>query len=189
MNSSDEEVISIFEETKALLKGHFILRSGLRSEHFFQCAQVCQYLDKVTRLSELLIEKLEDKEVDLIIAPAMGGLVIGQEVARQLGSRFIFLEKVNDLLALRRNFYISPHERVLLVEDVVTRGGRVKEAIEIINGHPCNLLGVVSLVDRSTESLNFGVPFTALLKMQFPTYHVDDLPDHLKSIPAIKPGS
>ena len=109
MNSSDAEVISIFEETKALLKGHFILRSGLRSEHFFQCAQVCQYLDKVTRLSELLIEKLEEKEVDLIIAPAMGGLVIGQEVARQLGSRFIFLEKVNDLLALRRNFTISPH--------------------------------------------------------------------------------
>ena len=119
----------------------------------------------------------------------MGGLVIGQEVARQLGSRFIFLEKVNDLLALRRNFTISPHERVLLVEDVVTRGGRVKEAIEIINGYPCNFLGVVCLVDRSTESLNFGVPFTALLKMQFPTYHVDDLPDHVKNIPAIKPGS
>jgi len=189
MNSSDTEVIRIFEETKALLKGHFILRSGLRSEYFFQCAQVCQYLDKVTRLSELLIEKLKEKEVDLIIAPAMGGLVIGQEVARQLGSRFIFLEKVNDVLALRRNFSISPHERVILVEDVVTRGGRVKEAIEIINGYPCNFHGVVSLVDRSTEPLNFGVPFTALLKMQFPTYHVDDLPDHLKSIPATKPGS
>ena len=102
MNSSDAEVISIFEETKALLKGHFILRSGLRSEHFFQCAQVCQYLDKVTRLSELLIEKLKEKEIDLIIAPAMGGLVIGQEVARQLGSRFIFLEKVNEYV---KNIY------------------------------------------------------------------------------------
>ena len=189
MNSSDAEVISIFEETKALLKGHFILRSGLRSEHSFQCAQVCQYMDKVTRLSELLIEKLEEKEVDLIIAPAMGGLVIGQEVARQLGSRFIFLEKVNDLLALRRNFTISPHERVLLVEDVVTRGGRVKEAIEIINGYPCNFLGVISLVDRSTETLNFGVPFTSLLKMNFPTYHPDQLPEHLQNIPAMKPGS
>ena len=189
MKSSDAEVISIFEETKALLKGHFILRSGLRSEHFFQCAQVCQYLDKVTRLSEMLIDKLEEKEIDLIIAPAMGGLVIGQEVARQLGSRFIFLEKVNDLLALRRNFSISPNDRVLLVEDVVTRGGRVKEAIRIIKQYPCNFLGVVSLVDRSTESLNLGVPFTALLKMQFPTYHLDDLPDHLKNTSAIKPGS
>ena len=104
MNSSDAEVISIFEETKALLKGHFILRSGLRSEHFFQCAQVCQYLDKVTRLSELLIEKLEEKEVDLIIAPAMGGLVIGQEVARQLGSRFIF-RKSKRLTRITKKFY------------------------------------------------------------------------------------
>ena len=189
MNSSDAEVIRIFEDTKALLKGHFILRSGLRSEHFFQCAQVCQYLDKVTRLSELLIEKLENKEVDLIIAPAMGGLVIGQEIARQLGCRFIFLEKVNDELALRRNFSIKSNEKVLLVEDVVTRGGRVKEAINIIKEYPCNFLGVVSLVDRSSESLNFGVPFTSLLKMQFPTYNVNALPENLKNIPAIKPGS
>ena len=138
MNQSDREVIGIFEETKALLKGHFILRSGLRSEYFFQCAQVCQYMDKVTRLAELMIKHLVKEQVDLIIAPAMGGLVIGQEVARQLGARFIFLEKVNDMLALRRNFEISCDDRVLLVEDVVTRGGRVKEAIKIIEDYPAS---------------------------------------------------
>ena len=93
MDARDKEVITIFEETNALLKGHFILRSGLRSEYFFQCAQVCQYLDKVSRLAELLIEKLVYKKIDLVVAPAMGGLVIGQEVARQLGARFIFSGK------------------------------------------------------------------------------------------------
>jgi orotate phosphoribosyltransferase len=189
MNQSDKEVIGIFEETKALLKGHFILRSGLRSEYFFQCAQVCQYMDKVTRLAELMIKHLVKEQVDLIIAPAMGGLVIGQEVARQLGARFIFLEKVNDMLALRRNFGISYDDRVLLVEDVVTRGGRVKEAIKIIEDYPCQFLGAISLVDRSTETLNLEVPFSALLKIQFPTYQVDDLPQHLQNVPATKPGS
>jgi orotate phosphoribosyltransferase len=189
MKNTDTEVTQIFEETQALLKGHFILRSGLRSEYFFQCAQVCQHLEKVTRLAQLMIEKLTSKQIDLVIAPAMGGLVIGQEVARQLGSRFIFLEKVDDKLALRRNFKILPQDKVLLVEDVVTRGGRVLEAIEIINQFPCEFSGVVSLVDRSTESLRFAVPFTSLIKMNFPTYDADDLPEHLQCLPAVKPGS
>jgi len=189
MNEVDKEVISIFEDTQALLKGHFILRSGLRSEFFFQCAQVCQYLDKVQRLAELLIAKLSPKKVNLVIAPAMGGLVIGQEVSRQLGARFIFLEKINDQLALRRNFSINPTDRVLLVEDVVTKGGRVREAIDIIQQHPCEFLGAVSLVDRSEVKVDFGVPFMSLLKMNFPTFEADHLPEHLKNMPAIKPGS
>ena len=188
MENSDKETLTIFEETQALLKGHFILRSGLRSEYFFQCAQVCQYLDKVTRLAELSIDKLNGKSIDLVIAPAMGGLVIGQEVARQLGARFIF-EKVNDRLALRRNFVIQPDDKVLLVEDVVTKGGRVMEAIEIIKEFPCNFLGVLSLVDRSPNPLNFGVPFIPLLKNARSTYPADQLPEHLQNIPATKPGS
>ncbi len=186
---SNNEVTHIFEQTHALLKGHFILRSGLRSEYFFQCAKVCQYLDKVTRLAQLLIDKIDSENVDLIVAPAMGGLVIGQEIARQLNARFIFLEKVDDRLALRRNFAINPEDKVLLVEDVVTRGGRVKEAIKIIKGYPCHFYGVVSLVDRSTEPLDFGVPFTSLMRMNFPTYQLEQLPEHLKNIPATKPGS
>ena len=98
MNSEEQEVISIFKETKALLTGHFVLRSGLRSGHFFQCAQVCQHLEKVTRLTELLIPKIAQLNPTTIVAPAMGGLVLGQEVARQLNCRFLFLEKENDLL-------------------------------------------------------------------------------------------
>jgi orotate phosphoribosyltransferase len=103
----DKEVITIFKETNALLTGHFILRSGLRSGHFFQCAQVCQYMDKVTRLAELLISKLQIAKPNTIVSPAMGGLVLGQEIARQLNCRFIFLEKVDDKLALRRNFSLT----------------------------------------------------------------------------------
>ena len=181
-DKTDKEVLSIFKETNALLNGHFILRSGLRSGHFFQCAQVCQYLDKVTRLSELLIENLDISPPNLVVSPAMGGLVIGQEVARQLGSRFVFLEKVDDKLELRRNFSISPSDNVLLVEDVVTRGGRVFEALNILKGTGAEVLGVTSLVDRSVEKLSFGVPFQPLMKMEFPTYRVDELPEQLKKL-------
>ena len=189
MNDFDSEVISIFEETNALLKGHFILRSGMRSGHFFQCAQVCQHMDKVTRLATLILKTISFKDINTIVSPAMGGLVIGQEIARQLGARFIFLEKVNDRLALRRNFSLDDKDRVLLVEDVVTKGGRVREALDIISKYECELVGAVSMVDRSSEELNFGVPFEALLKMNFPTYEADKLPQDLLNLPATKPGS
>ena len=189
MNDFDSEVISIFEETNALLKGHFILRSGMRSGHFFQCAQVCQHMDKVTRLATLILKTISFKDINTIVSPAMGGLVIGQEIARQLGARFIFLEKVNDRLALRRNFSLDGKDRVLLVEDVVTKGGRVREALDIISKYECELVGAVSMVDRSSEELNFGVPFEALLKMNFPTYEADKLPQELLNLPATKPGS
>ena len=188
-DNSDNEVISIFKETNALLTGHFILRSGLRSGHFFQCAQVCQYMDKVTKLAELLINKLDIAKPDTIVSPAMGGLVLGQEIARQLNCRFIFLEKVNDKLALRRNFSLSDSDNVLLVEDVVTKGGRVAEALAIIQATNCSVLAVTSLVDRSTEELDFGVPFQPLLKLDFPTYQPDQLPEELSEIEPTKPGS
>ena len=188
--NSDNEVLEIFKESKALLSGHFILRSGMHSEHFFQCAQVCQYMDKVTRLAELLINKLNFPIMpNLIVSPAMGGLVIGQEVARQLNCRFIFLEKVDDRLALRRNFSLSIADKVLLVEDVVTRGGRVKEALDILNKTDCEIIGVTSLVDRSTDEIGFGVPFQSLLKLQFPTYKPSEIPHNIRGVPAIKPGS
>ena len=187
--NSDNEVISIFKDTRALLTGHFILRSGLRSGHFFQCAQVCQYMDKVTRLAELLIKKINIEKPNTIVSPAMGGLVLGQEIARQLKCRFIFLEKIEDKLALRRNFSLSKSDKVLLVEDLVTKGGRVSEALTILRASECSILSVTSLVDRSTEELNFGVPFQPLLKLDFPTYHPDQLPQELLSIEPTKPGS
>ena len=189
MNPEDQEVISIFKDTKALLTGHFILRSGLRSGHFFQCAQVCQHLDKVTRLAELLVAKIKHLKPTTIVSPAMGGLVIGQEVARQMKCRYLFLEKEDDVLVMRRNFNLTPEDRVLIVEDVVTRGGRVQEALAIIREHPSILCGVACLVDRSKGDLGFHTPFQPLLKMNFPTYSPEELPDNLKAMPPIKPGS
>ncbi|MDR2981744.1 MAG: orotate phosphoribosyltransferase [Puniceicoccales bacterium] len=189
MNSIQDEVLGIFRETGALLNGHFILRSGLHSAHFFQCAQVCQYMDKVTRLVELLRPKLNDVDCETVLAPAMGGLVIGQEVARQLGKRFIFVEKENDRLVLRRNFKIRANEKILVAEDVVTRGGRVQECLDIVNNLGGTPVAVTTLVDRSNGATKFSVPFISLLELSFPTYAADALPPELAAIPAAKPGS
>ncbi|MCC5838536.1 MAG: orotate phosphoribosyltransferase [Opitutales bacterium] len=187
----DEEVLNIFRETGALLEGHFILRSGLRSGHFFQCARVGEHLDKITRLAEMLLTRLPaDLEFSTVIAPAMGGLVIGQEVARQTGSRFLFAEKVDDRLALRRNFRIADGERLLVVEDVITRGGRVQETLDLIESRGGRAVAVAVLVDRSAGAASFAdVPLISLLRMDFPTYSPDQLPVGLRNIPAVKPGS
>lgn len=189
MDEKQNEVLAIFKKTGALLEGHFLLRSGLHSGHFFQCARVCEHLDEVSRLAELLLEKLDLTSVETVLAPAMGGLVIGQEVARQAGKRFIFAEKVEDRLALRRNFVINPGERILVVEDVITRGGRACEALDIIRGLGGEPTGVAVLVDRSAGQTRFDVPCVSLLELSFPTYEADALPDHLKALPAVKPGS
>lgn len=189
MQTTQDEVLDIFKKTKALLQGHFILRSGLRSEFFFQCAQVCQYMPEVTRLIELLKPQIDSLEFETVLAPAMGGLVVGQEVARQTGKRYIFVEKVNDKLELRRNFKIGEGERVLIVEDVVTRGGRVNEAVEIVKQNGGIVAGIAVLVDRSQGNATFEAPLISLLELGFPTYEPDNLPERLKDIPAIKPGS
>lgn len=190
MTSQQAEILDIFKKTGALLEGHFILRSGLRSGHFFQCARVGEHLDEVTRLAELLISKLPDmSEVQTVISPAMGGLVIGQEVARQLRKRFIFAEKVDDHLALRRDFKIQPEERLLLVEDVITRGGRVQETLDLVDSRGATVEAVAVLVDRSAGKARFSAPLVSLLEMNFPTYEPDNLPPELRNIPAVKPGS
>lgn len=189
MNDKQNEVLKIFKDSGALLTGHFILRSGLHSEHFFQCAKVGEDLAKITRLANLLIEKLKNIDCNTVLAPAMGGLVIGQEVARQLGKRFLFAEKVDDKLALRRNFIIKPEEKVLIVEDVITRGGRAQEAIDIVRKAGGKVVGLAVLVDRSNGAASFDVPFKSLLEMTFPTYEPNSIPEHLKKITAIKPGS
>ncbi len=189
MSSTQSEVLQIFKDSGALLEGHFILRSGLHSGHFFQCARVCEQLDKVSRLAELLLLRIDLAEVDTILAPAMGGLVIGQEVARQAGKRFLFVEKENDKLVLRRNFKLKPGERILVVEDVITRGGRVREALDIIAANGATATGVAVLVDRSEGKTRFDVPLTSLLELSFPTYTADSLPPELATQPATKPGS
>ena len=189
MDTQQQEILDIFTRTKALLSGHFVLRSGLHSGHYFQCAQVCQQMDAVTRLGELLVGKLKPFSFNTVLAPAMGGLVIGQEVARQTKARYIFAEKENNVLVLRRGFKFRPGEKVLIVEDVVTRGGRVLECLDIIRQGGGTPVAVAMLVDRSAGSARFDVPAVSLLELSFPTYAADQLPEALAKLPVEKPGS
>lgn len=189
MDSTQSEVLDIFTRTRALLQGHFVLRSGLHSGHYFQCAQVCQHMDAIERLGSLLAAKLQSQTFTTVLAPAMGGLVIGQEVARQTKSRYIFAEKENNVLVLRRGFTFAPQERVLIVEDVVTRGGRVIECIDIIRKAGGTPVAVAMLVDRSAGSVRFDIPAISLLEMSFPTYPADAVPPALAALPIQKPGS
>ena len=156
MESTDKEVLEIFTRTRALLTGHFVLRSGLHSGHYFQCAQVCQDMAAVERLSQMLVAKIKSLGITYttVLAPAMGGLVIGQEVARQSNARYIFAEKENDVLVMRRGFTLKPGERVLIAEDVVTRGGRVLECIEIIRKAGGVPVAIAMLVDIICFSFN-----------------------------------
>jgi orotate phosphoribosyltransferase len=191
MDPSQKEILDIFTRTRALLTGHFVLRSGLHSGHYFQCAQVCQHMDAVERLSELLLAKVRGAgwAFSTVLAPAMGGLVIGQEVARQAKARFIFCEKENNALVMRRGFTLAPRERVLVVEDVVTRGGRVIECLDIIRKAGGEATGVAMLVDRSAGSVRFDAPSVSLLEMSFPTYPAGGVPEALARLPVEKPGS
>ncbi|MSU19925.1 MAG: orotate phosphoribosyltransferase [Pedosphaera sp.] len=183
------EALQIFRETGAFLEGHFILRSGSHSRQFFQCALALQQMPAVEKLGKALADRLRPLNAVTVVAPAMGGLVIGQEVARQLGLRFIFVEKEDGKLVLRRGFRISPDERILIVEDVITQGGRVRETIEIIRAHRGLLLGVGIIVDRSSVPVDFGVPTFSLIKLAVETFPPDKLPPDLAALPAFKPGS
>ena len=191
MNAGQQEILDIFTRTRALLQGHFVLRSGLHSGHYFQCAQVCQRMDAVQRLAELLLARLHAQglKFSTVLAPAMGGLVIGQEIARQAGARYIFAEKENNALVMRRGFTLTPNEQILIVEDVVTRGGRVLEALEIVRQAGGQSAGVAMLVDRSAGAAHFEVPAISLLELSFPTFPADAVPEWLAKIPIEKPGS
>ncbi|HUR59152.1 MAG TPA: orotate phosphoribosyltransferase [Opitutaceae bacterium] len=191
MDARQQEVLDIFKRTRALLQGHFVLRSGLHSGHYFQCAQVCQHMDAVERLAELLLATVRARGIKFttVLAPAMGGLVIGQEVARQVKVRYIFAEKENNVLVLRRGFTLAPGETVLVVEDVVTRGGRVLECLELIRQAGGKSVGVAMLVDRSAGVTRFEVPAVSLLELSFPTYAADAVPAELAKLPVEKPGS
>lgn len=144
---------------------------------------------EVTRLIELLKTRLEKVTFKTVLAPAMGGLVVGQEVARQFNARYIFVEKENERLVLRRGFKIEPDEPILIVEDVITRGGRAQEAVDIVKSNGGEVAAIAVLVDRSEGKAKFDCPLVSLLEMSFPTYDPDALPEHLQLIPAFKPGS
>jgi len=184
-----QEILQVFKDTGALLDGHFVLRSGLRSRQYFQCALALQFMPTVEKLGAELANKVRSLGAVTVVAPAMGGLVLGQEVARQLGVRFIFVEKEDGKLVLRRGFRISPAEKILVVEDVITKGGRVQETIDIVRANGGQVVGVAMAVDRSGGSVEFGLPMVSLLKLQVETFEADKLPADLAAMPAVKPGS
>jgi orotate phosphoribosyltransferase len=186
---TEREALRIFRETGALLEGHFLLRSGLHSRQYFQCALALQHMPVVERLGASLANQVAHLGAVTVVAPAMGGLVIGQEVARQLRLRFIFVEKEDGRLVLRRGFHIEPGEKILVVEDVITRGGRVQETLDIVRAHHGNPLGVAVVVDRSAGGVDFGLTVFSLLKLTVETFASDRLPPDLAAIPAVKPGS
>jgi orotate phosphoribosyltransferase len=186
---TQNEVLQVFRDSGALLEGHFILRSGLHSRQFFQCALALQQMPVVEKLGAALAAKARSVGAATVVSPAMGGLVIGQEVARQLGLRFIFVEKEDGRLVLRRGFKIAPGEKILVVEDVVTKGGRVQETIDIARAHGGDVAGVAMVVDRSNGTTQLGVPQFSLIALQVETFDPTRLPPDLAKIPAVKPGS
>ncbi len=185
------EVLDLFRQTGALLHGHFVLRSGLHSREFFQCALLLQDATVAARVCGLLADQLGQYDATTVISPAVGGIIVGQEVARHLGKRHIFAEKDgNGGLVLRRGFTITPGERFLVAEDVVTRGGRVQETIQIVRDHGGIVAAAGSIVDRSGGTLpDFGCPFVSLVKLDVETFDPQNLPPDLAATPAIKPGS
>jgi orotate phosphoribosyltransferase len=190
------DILSLFQQTGALLHGHFILRSGLHSREFFQCALLLQDAPIASQVCGKLAEALRpyagavDSKKPTIVSPAVGGIIVGQEVARHLGTRHIFVEKDGNGSLLLRRFTITAGERFLVAEDVVTRGGRVQETIAIIRAHGGVVIAAGSIVDRSGGNLpDFACPFVSLVQMTPETFPADALPSDLVGIPAVKPGS
>jgi len=188
----DEEVLAEFRASKALLEGHFLLSSGRHSAHYLQCARVLMNPDRASRLAIALANKLPRdvrKEIDKVVSPAMGGVLIGHEMGRALETDAMFVERPTGTFEFRRGFDLSEGDRVLMVEDVVTTGKSSREAIEAIEQAGGKVIAACALVDRSGGEVELGVPFYPLIQMTFPTYDADDLPPELADSPAIKPGS
>jgi orotate phosphoribosyltransferase len=185
-----EDLLALFRKTGALLDGHFVLRSGLHSRQYFQCAILLQHTQIAAEVCSQLAEKLRGFECDAVVSPALGGIIVGQEVGRSLGKRHIFVEKEQGGLVLRRGFQIAKGERFIVAEDVVTRGGRVQETIDIVKAHGGVVTAVGVIVDRSGgQRADFGCPFVSLVQMNVETFAANQLPPDLAAIPAVKPGS
>ncbi len=184
-----EKILELFRSTGALQQGHFRLTSGLHSPEYFQCARVLQYPQYNEILCGEIFRHFHDWRVELVVAPAIGGIMVGQEVARQLRCRGVFAERESNAMSLRRGFEVKPGERVLVCEDVVTTGGSVLEVVNLVKERGGTVVGVASIVDRSKEPINFGAEFFPLLRMEVPVYQPDDCPLCRENIPIVKPGS
>ena len=189
---SDDQILDEFRAAGALLEGHFILSSGLRSPKYLQCARVLMEPARAERLARELaarLPKIVADQVEAVVSPAMGGVIIGHEMGRALGKPAMFLERPEGTFELRRGFRLEPGAKVLMVEDVVTTGLSSREAIEAVRRAGGEVLAEAALVDRSSGKANLGVPFTPLIRIDVPTYEAESVPPDLAAIPAIKPGS
>lgn len=189
---TEDEVLAEFRAAGALLEGHFILSSGLHSPKYLQCARVLMNPARAARLAEALAQTIPDAlrdSIDVVLSPAMGGIIIGHEMGRALGKDAFFLERPEGVFELRRGFAVEPGQRALMVEDVVTTGLSSREAIAAAEKAGVTVVAEASLVDRSNGSVDLGVPFFPLIRLDVPTYAADALPPELAALPAIKPGS
>jgi orotate phosphoribosyltransferase len=189
---TDDQILAEFRAADALLEGHFILSSGLRSPKYLQCARVLMDPARAERLAQALAAKLPSElrsQIDSVVSPAMGGVIIGHEMGRALGKPAMFLERPEGIFELRRGFSLEPGSRVLMVEDVVTTGLSSREAIEAVRRSGGEILAEAALVDRSGGNADLGVPFYPLIRIDVPTYEADAVPADLAAIPAVKPGS
>jgi orotate phosphoribosyltransferase len=187
----EDQLLDIFRKKNAYLEGHFLLSSGLHSPNYMQCAKILQFPDIASDLGTQIQEKLskEVSGVDLVLSPALGGIIIGHEVARALRVPFLFCERENKEFKLRRGFEIHPDQRVVVIEDVVTTGGSTKETIAVAQGAGAKVVGVGSIVDRSLRDLNFPAFYASLLRLPLDTYAPDQCPFCAQGIPVVKPGS
>lgn len=188
-NMSEEQCLQLFKKTGALLTGHFLLTSSLHSERYFQCAKVLQYPEYAEILCSHIARHFEEKSPDLVIAPALGGLIAGHEAARALGVRFVFTERENGQMSLRRGFEIHTGEKALVVEDVITTGGSVREVREVVKQFGATPVGVGCIVDRSGGQVDFGVTFFSLLDLQIEAHPPETCALCQQGMPLVKPGS
>jgi len=189
---TDDDVLAEFRAADALLEGHFILSSGLRSSRYLQCARVLMDPARGARLAQALVERLPaavKQAVSAVVSPAMGGVIAGHEMARALGAEAMFLERPEGTFELRRGFRLAAGQKVLMMEDVVTTGLSSREAIAAIARAGGETVAAAALVDRSGGQADLGVPFFPLVRLDVPTFQPDALPPELASIPAVKPGS
>ena len=189
---SDEDILAEFRAAEALLEGHFILSSGLRSPRYLQCARVLMDGARAERLARALAAKIPTNirvEIDAVVSPAMGGVIIGHEMGRALNRPAMFVERPQGTFELRRGFHLDPGTKVLMVEDVVTTGLSSREAIEAVRAAGGDVIAEAALVDRSGGKADLGIPFVPLIRIDVPTYEADAVPPELAAIPAVKPGS
>ena len=184
-----DEVVERFRRTGALLEGHFVLTSGLHSTHYLQCALVLQYPSEAEAFARAVAARFEGQSVETVAAPAIGGIIIGWEVARALGVRSVWTEREAGEMTLRRGFTVRPGEKVLVVEDVITTGGSTRETIETLRAAGALVVGAASIIDRSGGRADVGVPRVALATLEVPAVAPDACPQCAAGVPAVKPGS